>query len=64
MDVQTQVDRVWVVPAEGLTVLNPLDMSVVPPEGAEVSNSVYWRRRLADGDIASAAPVALSQGDA
>lgn len=51
-------ERIVVVPAEGLTVLDPMDMSVIAEEGTEVSNSVYWQRRLRDGDITSATPVA------
>lgn len=28
----------------------------LPPEGAEVPDTEYWRRRLADGDVVHAKP--------
>jgi len=28
----------------------------LPPEGAEVPDTEYWRRRLRDGDVVEAAP--------
>jgi hypothetical protein len=38
----------------------------LPPEGAEVVESEYWRRRIADGDVIlvlpEAAPVAKTTG--
>lgn len=43
---------VRVKPAEGLTVLNPdRDMRPLDPKGEEVPRSMYWLRRLRDGDV-------------
>jgi hypothetical protein len=40
-----------VKPREGLKVLNPDSRLHLPPEGAEVPETSYWLRRLADGDV-------------
>lgn len=50
-------ERIHVVPAEGMTVLDPETMRPLPPEGLAVSNSVYWQRRLGDADITGGEPV-------
>ncbi len=44
-------EKIFVVPAQGLTVIDPADMKALPPEGKEVDAGVYWTRRLADGDV-------------
>lgn len=41
----------FVKPAAGLTVRDPVSRKALPPDGAEVPNSTYWRRRLAAGDV-------------
>lgn len=48
-------------PREGLTVMDPLDGSVLPPEGGRVvirtrRQEIYYQRRLADGDISLCRP--------
>jgi hypothetical protein len=40
-----------VKPAAGLKIRNPATGRHLPPEGLEVDDSVYWRRRLAEGDV-------------
>lgn len=53
----------FVIPAEGLLVPHPEaprgGPRHLPPEGAEVPDTAYWRRRLGDGDVrlAPARPV-------
>jgi hypothetical protein len=48
----------FVKPAPGLLVPDP-DAAAharwLPPEGREVPETEYWRRRLADGDVTPAA---------
>jgi hypothetical protein len=45
----------FVIPADGLLVPNPEaprgGPRHLPPEGAEVPDTAYWRRRLADGEV-------------
>lgn len=43
--------RITVVPAAGRTVPDPQAGDLLPVAGREVTDSVWWRRRLADGDI-------------
>lgn len=43
--------RITVVPASGRAVPDPQAGDLLPAEGREVTDSVWWRRRLADGDI-------------
>lgn len=43
--------RITVVPAAGRAVPDPQAGNLLPAEGREVTDSVWWRRRLADGDI-------------
>jgi hypothetical protein len=51
-----------VIPAEGLLVPHPEAPAGgprhLPPEGAEVPDTAYWRRRLADGDVGLKVPSA------
>jgi len=44
-------ERITVLPAEGRVVPDPEAGDLLPREGREVSDSAWWRRRLADGDI-------------
>ncbi len=42
----------FVVPAPGLVIRDPdRDFQFISAEGAEVSNTPYWRRRLLAGDV-------------
>ncbi len=43
--------RITVVPAAGRAVPDPQAGDLLPAAGREVTDSVWWRRRLADGDI-------------
>lgn len=55
--------RITVLPAVGRAVPDPEAGDLLPTEGREVSDSPWWRRRLADGDITTkAAKVAKPQG--
>lgn len=50
--------RITVVPAAGRTVPDPQAGDLLPAAGREVTDSVWWRRRLADGDITIKQPKA------
>lgn len=44
-------------PMPGLTIPMPeAHGRPLPPEGAVVTNTEYWRRRLADGDVVPVPP--------
>jgi hypothetical protein len=43
---------VYVKPAHpSLVIRDPHTLRILPPEGAAVTDTTYWRRRLADGDV-------------
>ena len=48
-------NRITVVPATGRVVPDPEAGDLLPTTGREVSDSAWWRRRLADGDITTKA---------
>lgn len=45
----------YIIPKPGLVVFDPSQMGTpmdrLPPEGREVQPSMYWTRRLIDGDV-------------
>lgn len=41
----------FVKPKDGFSVRDPVKGSPLPAEGAEVPNTIFWRRRLSDGDV-------------
>ncbi|RMQ98482.1 hypothetical protein ALP94_04622 [Pseudomonas savastanoi pv. glycinea] len=43
--------RITVVPVAGRSVPDPEAYDLLPKEGREVTDSAWWRRRQADGDI-------------
>lgn len=57
----------YVIPAPGRLVRDPLNQTILPPEGAYKPFSGkgfaknYWRRRLRDGDIIIAEPPGPAQ---
>lgn len=56
---KTIKDReLFVKPVSGLSVIDPATGLPLPAEGGFVANDKYWRRRLADRDVAEAAPPA------
>jgi len=48
-------NRIYVVPAKGLTVINPANNQALPTEGAEVEMTPYWQRRINEGDVVQVA---------
>ena len=50
----------FVRPAPGLIVRDPLHMTPIPAEGREVPDINYWHQRVRDGDlIITTAPVEI-----
>lgn len=57
--------QIFVKPRPGMLVNSP-DHPIIgflPEEGAEVENSIYWRRRIADGDVEVLAQSATEETD-
>lgn len=50
----------YVKAAPGLVIRDPVFLDLLPPEGREVPESDYWQRRLLDGDVVQAEPVAAA----
>ena len=48
----------YVIPAAGLTVRDPISRKALPPEGREVPESSYWQKRLNAGDVVRGTPPA------
>lgn len=48
--------KIW--PAPGRRVRNPVTGELLARRGAEVPDTAFWRRRLADGDVVAAQPAA------
>jgi hypothetical protein len=52
MSKETDMTKSYFIPRKGLLVPNPENgYKPLPPEGAEVTQDRYWRRRLAEGDV-------------
>ena len=49
-------DTMYVKPAEGLIVRDPVTKEALPEEGREVPRNQYWNRRLRDKDVLPAKP--------
>jgi len=45
------MERVWVIPAEGLQVRDPFTRKILPPEGEEKNLDSFWERRRLEGDV-------------
>ena len=46
----------YVIPAQGLTIVDPDLKDRLPAEGREVPESGYWRRRIAEGSVIDGQP--------
>lgn len=55
--------RITVVPASGRTVPDPEAGDLLPVGGREVPDNVWWRRRLADGDVTFKADKTSTKAD-
>lgn len=45
-------EKIYLIPKTGLKVPDPDLNDRLPPEGREVANSTYWRRRLKAKEVA------------
>ncbi len=52
------LDRLFVKPAAGLKVRDDASGQHLPPEGKDVPDTPYWRRRLRSGDVVRVEPPA------
>lgn len=50
----------FVCPKPGIRVRDPVKKDLLPDEGREVAESMYWHRRIADGDVVTQRPNAVS----
>jgi len=48
--------RVFLKPASGKTVRDPVTGTPLPKDGASVTISTYWRRRIKDGSVTKSKP--------
>lgn len=44
-------ERLFIKPADGLIIRDPVSYQVLPPEGKKVKPSLFWRRRLKEGAV-------------
>lgn len=44
------MNTAFLIPKPGLRMRDPDTLQVLPPEGAEVEFTSYWRRRVREGD--------------
>lgn len=48
------MQHIFVRPANGLPIRLPDGAGHLPAGGMQVENSLYWQRRIADGDVTQA----------
>lgn len=41
----------FVIPKTGFVIRDPDLKTILPPEGREVPDTLFWQRRLRDGDV-------------
>jgi hypothetical protein len=54
-------EKFFVVPAAGLTVIDPASGQALPPEGKNVERSTYWIRRVNEGDVTEGKPTTAAK---
>ena len=62
--VQTSAESFYLRPAAGLRVLDLETREPLPEEGAQKPKTVYWLRRLRDGDVVEGQPPARLEAPA
>lgn len=53
----------FVKPAPGRVVRDPVKGTFLPESGAEVPDDIFWRRRLKDGDVVKPIPDATTKSN-
>lgn len=56
--------KIFLVPADGLRVVDPVTRKPLPPEGGWVLDTVYWQRRVREGDARPGSPPKTSKAKA
>lgn len=52
----------YVIPKPGLVIRDPDLKTLVPPEGREVPDAMYWQRLIMDGDVTVGKAPSVSSG--
>lgn len=58
------MEKIYLIPREGLRVPDPDLNDHLPVEGREVVNSPYWRRRLKDKEVLIGQPPSAKESKA
>ena len=45
------MNNAFLIPKPGLRIRDPITLALLPPQGAQMPLSVYWLRRIHDGDV-------------
>lgn len=43
--------QIFIIPKQGLKVIDPLTRTPIASEGQNVEKTVYWQRRILSGDV-------------
>jgi len=43
-------EKKWFIPSSGCTVRDPVTREILPAEGKEIEDGIYWRRLVNSGD--------------
>jgi hypothetical protein len=58
-------NAMYVIPKSGILIRDPDLKTHIPPEGREVPDSLFWQRRINDGDVTvGKAPTSKSSASA
>lgn len=57
-------DQIFIKPADGLTVRDPITQRPLAAEGERKLRNAYWLRRLKDGDVVKTKPAAAKKAAA
>lgn len=49
-------EKTYVTPAADRTVIDAVRNDALPPEGREVERTIYWIRRINEGDVTEGYP--------
>lgn len=54
------MDKTYLIPGTGLVIIDPLTKKRLPEEGALISMTTYWQRRINQGDVTIGTPPVLA----
>lgn len=52
------MEKIYLIPGKGLVIIDPLTKKSLPEEGALISMTTYWQRRINHGDVTIGKPPA------